>query len=142
MSALSKAELHAFIARQRYGVVATTQPDGQAQSALVGIAVSPELEIYFDTLGDTRKARNLRRDARISLVIGWDNEQSVQLEGSADEPKGAELAALKAIYYAAWPDGPTRESWPGITWFRVKPRWLRFSDFNRAGEDVVREMTF
>ena len=141
MSALSKAEAYAFIARQRYGVVATTEADGQAQSALVGIAVSPELEIYFDTLGDTRKTKNLRRDPRISLVIGWDNEQSVQLEGTADEPKGAELAALKRIYYAAWPDGPTRESWAGITWFRVRPHWIRFSDFNSAG-DVVREMAF
>jgi general stress protein 26 len=140
VSALSKAEVFAFIARQRYAVVATTGADGQAQSALVGIAVSPELEIYFDTLGDTHKAKNLRHDPRMSLVIGWDNEQSVQLEGIADEPKGTELAALKRIYYAAWPDGPSRESWPGITWVRVRPRWLRFSDFNRA-EDVVREMT-
>lgn len=73
-------------------------------------------------------------------MIGWDNEQSVQLDGTADEPKNAELAALKRIYYAHWPDGPTRESWPGITWVRVKPHWLRFSDFNRA-EGVVRELT-
>jgi general stress protein 26 len=140
VSALTKAELYEFIARQRYGVVATTHANGSAESALVGIAVSRELEIYFDTIGDTRKGQNLRRDPRISLVIGWDNEQSVQLEGLADEPKDAELAALKRIYYAAWPDGPARESWPGITWFRVKPRWLRFSDFNRA-EDAVRELT-
>ena len=136
---LSKAELYEFIARHRYGVVATTHEDGSAQSALVGIAVSQELEIYFDTVGDTRKARNLRRDPRISIVIGWENEQSVQLEGFADEPKGARLAALKLVYYAAWPDGPSRESWPGITWFRVRPRWLRFSDFNRA-DGAVREM--
>jgi len=139
VSRLTKAELYAFMARQRYGVVATVQPDGATESALVGIAVSPELEIYFDTLGTTRKAKNLRRDPRISMVIGWDNEQSVQLEGIADEPKGADLAALKQVYYVAWPDGPARESWPGITWVRVKPRWLRFSDFNLA-EDVVREM--
>jgi general stress protein 26 len=139
VSALSKAELHTFIARQRYGVVATVQPDGATASAPVGIAVSPDLEIYFDTLGETRKAVNLRRDPRISMVIGWDNEQSVQLEGIADEPKGDGLAALKHIYYAAWPDGPTRESWPGITWFRVSPRWIRFSNFNRKA-DAVREL--
>lgn len=139
MSALGRSELHAFIARQRYGVVATIQPDGSTESALVGIAVSPELAIYFDTLGDTRKAKNLRRDPRVSFVIGWDNEQSVQLEGRADEPKGAELEALKRIYYVAWPDGPTRERWPGITWVRIKPHWIRFSDFNRT-DDVVREL--
>ncbi len=139
MTTLAKAELHEFISRHRYGVVATTHADGSSQSALVGIAASPELEIFFDTIGDTRKAQNLRRDPRISMVIGWDNEQSVQLEGVADEPKGAGLATLKLVYYAAWPDGPARESWPGITWFRVRPRWVRFSDFNRA-EGAVREI--
>jgi general stress protein 26 len=136
---MTREELHAFIARHRYGVVATTHAGGSPQSALVGIAVAPSLEIYFDTVETTRKAVNFRRDPRVSLVIGWDNEQSVQLEGVADEPKGAALAALKRVYYAAWPDGPTRESWPGITWVRVVPRWIRFSDFNRAG-DAVREM--
>jgi nitroimidazol reductase NimA-like FMN-containing flavoprotein (pyridoxamine 5'-phosphate oxidase superfamily) len=139
LSGLTRAELYAFIARQRYGVVATTHADGSSQSALVGIAVSPSLEIYFDTVGTTRKAVNFRRDPRVSLVIGWENEQSVQLEGVADEPTGAALEDLKRIYYAAWPDGPTRESWAGITWVRVVPTWIRFSDFNRAS-DAVREM--
>ena len=137
---LTTGELYEYIKKHRYGVVATSHADGSSQSALVGIAVSPQLEIYFDTTGNTRKAKNLRRDPRISLVIGWDNEQSVQLEGVADEPKGDELLSLKTVYYAAWPDGPSRESWRGITWFRVRPRWLRFSDFNRASE-AVREMT-
>ena len=139
MTAPTHEELHAFIAGQRYGVVATTHADGSPESALVGIAVSPALEIYFDTVGSTRKAVNLRRDPRVSLVIGWDNERSVQLEGVADEPKNDALAALKRVYYAAWPDGPSRESWPGITWVRIKPRWIRFSDFNRAA-DAVREL--
>ena len=60
MTVLSKAELYEFIARHRYGVVATTHEDGSSQSALVGIAASPGLEIYFDTVGDTRKATALR----------------------------------------------------------------------------------
>ncbi|HTP76880.1 MAG TPA: pyridoxamine 5'-phosphate oxidase family protein [Rhizomicrobium sp.] len=140
MSGLGKAELYAFIVAHRYGVVATTHADGSSQSALVGIAVSPGLEIYFDTVGDTRKGQNLRRDPRVSMVIGWENEQSLQLEGIADEPKGSELEQLKLVYYAAWPDGPGRESWPGITWVRIKPRWIRLSDFNRAA-GAVRELT-
>jgi hypothetical protein len=141
VSALSASRLYDFIVRHRYGVVSSRAADGAPQSALVGIAVSRELEIYFDTTGTTRKAANLRRDPRISLVIGWENEQSVQYEGVADEPQGGELAALKTIYYLAWPDGTTRESWPGITWFRVRPHWIRFSDFNRA-KNPVRELTF
>jgi nitroimidazol reductase NimA-like FMN-containing flavoprotein (pyridoxamine 5'-phosphate oxidase superfamily) len=138
---VTREALFAFLSRQRYGVVSTSHADGSSQSALVGIAVAPSLEIYFDTVETTRKAENFRREPRVSLVIGWENEQSAQLEGVADEPKGAALADLKRIYYAAWPDGPTRESWRGITWVRVVPTWMRFSDFNRAG-DAVQEMRF
>lgn len=134
-------ELYDFVRRTSHAVVASRSSDGAPQSALVGIAVAPSLEIYFDTQGFTRKAVNLRADPRIALVIGWEDEQSLQLEGIADEPQGAELVALKAVYYAAFPDGPSRESWPAITWFRVRPRWIRFSDFNRA-QDAVREWSF
>lgn len=141
MTAAFRDELYRFIRAQRYGVVSSVDAGGAPQSALVGIAVTPALDIYFDTTGATRKAPNLRRDPRIAIVIGWDNEQSVQYEGVADEPKGDALIALKRVYYAAWPDGPSRESWDGITWFRVTPRWIRFSDFNRA-TDAVREITF
>ncbi|HXC54884.1 MAG TPA: pyridoxamine 5'-phosphate oxidase family protein [Rhizomicrobium sp.] len=141
MSVLSVSQLYEFLGGHRYGVVSSRAADGAPQSALVGIAVSPTLEVYFDTTGETRKAANLRRDPRAALVIGWENEQSVQYEGVADEPQGGELAALKSIYYLAWPDGPSREAWTGITWFRIRPRWIRFSDFNRAS-GAVREMTF
>ena len=95
MSALSKSELYEFVSVHRYGVVATTHADGSAESAFVGIAASRELEIYFDTVGETRKAGNLRRDPRIAMVIGGEDERSVQLEGVADEPKDSELDALK-----------------------------------------------
>ena len=31
---------------------------------------------------------------------------------------------------AAGPDGRQREAWPGITYFRVRPTWIRYVDFN------------
>jgi hypothetical protein len=72
-------------------------------------------------------------------VIGWD-DQTVQYEGVADEPRGAELEALQQIYFARFPDGPERLAWPGITYFRVRPTWLRYSDF-RATTPVIIERT-
>ena len=133
---MKRAELLTFIRRHRYAVQASTAADGAPQAAVIGIAVSDALEIVFDTLGTTRKAQNLAQDARIALVVGWDEEQTVQLEGLADEPSGAELARLKAIYFAQFPDGPGREQWPHITYFRVRVAWARYSDF-RAGGGVV-----
>jgi hypothetical protein len=46
------------------------------------------------------------------------------------EPAGAELARLKEIYFARFADGPARRKWAGITYIRVRPRWLRYSDYN------------
>jgi hypothetical protein len=53
----------------------------------------------------------------------------VQLEGVADEPSGDELARLGARYLAVFPDGVERAATSTIAYFRVRPRWIRISDF-------------
>src|SRR5215475_630056 len=112
---------------QRLAVQASSAPDGGVQAALVGVGVTDAFEIVFDTLATTRKALNLRVSPRAAFVLGgWTatDERTVQFEGIADEPVGAELDRLKNVYFAAWPDGPTRLSWPGIIYFRVRPIWI------------------
>ncbi len=47
--------------------------------------------------------------------MGWDDEVTVQCEGAAQYPDGRERATL-----------------PGITYVRVRPRWLRYSDYRAA----------
>jgi hypothetical protein len=55
--------------------------------------------------------------------------RTVQLEGVTDEPEGADLARLLELYFARFPEGRERQSWPGITYLRVTPTWLPYSDF-------------
>ncbi len=131
---MTRADLLRFLQRHRLGVLATVSESGAPESAVVGIAVSDDLEIFFDTLETTRKCRNLRRNPHISFVIGWDSEITVQYEGVAEEPTGVELDRLKKVYFAVYPDGPQRQPWPGITYFRVRPVWARYSDFNAGGQ--------
>jgi len=121
-------EVIAFLQRQKLGVVATVAADGSPQSAVVGIAVSERGEVVFDTLSDTRKAQNLTRDPRISLTV-WEGERTVQLDGRADQPSGAERERLLSVYFAVYPDGRERLKWPGITHVRITPGWARWSDF-------------
>jgi PPOX class probable F420-dependent enzyme len=128
---VTRAALVRLLREHRLAVVATVAADGAPQSAVVGCAISDALEIVFDTLADTRKARNLRRDPRVSVVIGWDREATAQIEGLADFPAGAEGERLRAVYFQAHPDGRERLAWPGITHVRVRPRWIRWSDFAR-----------
>jgi hypothetical protein len=122
-----------FIRRHRYAVQASTAADGAPQAAVVGIAITDAAEVVFDTLGTSRKAQNLRREPRIALVVGWDEEQTLQLEGVADEPTGDELLRLKRVYLAAFPDGVERETWPDITYVRARITWARYSDFRSGG---------
>jgi pyridoxine/pyridoxamine 5'-phosphate oxidase len=139
---MERAALQAFMTRFRYGVLSSTSKEGTPQSALVGIATTPELEIVFDTVKSSRKYSNLINLPACSFVVGgWDSEQTVQFEGLATEPQGEELRRCQQAYFAVWPDGPARMSWPGITYFVVRPRWIRFSDFDQRPR-LIEEMSF
>jgi len=132
-------QLYRFIHPRKLAVISTVAPNGDPQSALVGIAVSPQLQIVFDTVRSSRKYTNLKNDPRISLVVGWDTETTLQYEGIATEPEGEALRYAKDIYFQTWPDGVERQQWPGITWFLVNPIWIRYSDLDTHH---MEEMTF
>ena len=70
-----EADLHQFIARSKLGVLSTIAETGTPQSALVGIAITPNLEIVFDTVKSSRKYPNLIARQQCSFVIGWTGEQ-------------------------------------------------------------------
>ncbi len=119
---------------------ASASSSGASQAAVVGFAISDQFEIVFDTLSTTRKAQNLRKNPRIALVVGGlvaGDERTAQYEGVADEPAGAELDRLKQVYYAAYPDGPSRLNWPNLIYVRVRPTWIRYSDYNSDPPAIV-----
>lgn len=128
---MTKTDLFGFIQSQKLGVLGTISPEGSPQSSLVGIAVTPELDVIFDTVKSSRKYRNLSANPACSFSIGWSGEVTLQYEGRAFEPSGGELAGYQEVYFKKWPDGPDRLSWPGITYFVVRPKWIRYSDFDQ-----------
>jgi hypothetical protein len=137
---MTKTELLEFMRAHRVAVQASVSSVGGAQAAVVGIGVTDDLEIVFDSVDTTRKVQNLRQNQRIAFVIGGlapGDERTVQYDGIADEPLGPELEKLKAVYYAAHPDGPDRLSWPGLVYVRARPTWIRHSDFNKNPPEIV-----
>jgi hypothetical protein len=115
-------------------VLGSLSSEGEAQGALVGYAITPEFEILFDTVRTSRKYRNMLANPRVSFTIGdttnRGDERTVQYEGIAQELAASQLTELRPVYFAAWPDGVERQQWPGITWFVIRPYWIRYSDFN------------
>ena len=132
-------ELYTFLHARKLAVLSTAASNGDPQSALVGIAVSVQLQIAFDTVKTSRKYANLKADSRISFVIGWDAEITVQYEGIAIEPRGEALRQAQEFYFKAWPSCIEHQQWPDITWFLVTPLWIRYSDFDTRR---IEEMTF
>ena len=136
-----QADLHRFIAQCKLGVLSTLANAGAPQSALVGIAVTPHLEIVFDTVKTSRKYPNLIARSHCSFVIGWAGEQTLQYEGVAAELRGQELKRCQAVYFQAWPNCRAHLAWPGIVYFAVKPNWIRYSDFDQ-NPPFIQEFTF
>jgi Pyridoxamine 5'-phosphate oxidase len=137
---LTRGSLLDAMRSRRYAVQCSVGPGGAPQSAIVGVAVSDDFDVVFDALGTSRKAQNLRSRPEIALVFGsleGSDERTVQFEGIADEPTGADRDRLVDLYLTVFPDGRERQSWPHLTYLRARPRWLRYSDFNVNPPEIV-----
>lgn len=137
---VSKAALLEFLRLHTYAVAASNAAEGPPEAALVGFLVNDGLELFFDSFDSTRKVANLRRDPRIAFVIGGHtvgDQRTVQYEGVVDAPTGAELQQFKRDYFSIQPDGLRRSKLPGITYFRARPRWIRYSNFNVTPAQIL-----
>jgi pyridoxine/pyridoxamine 5'-phosphate oxidase len=138
---VTHVDLFHFIAKSKVGVLSSIGASGTPQSALVGFAVTENLEIIFDTVKSSRKYGNLIARPECSFVFGWSGEQTMQYEGSVEELAGAPLRQYQELYFRVWPDGPARANWPGIVYFVVRPKWVRYSDFDQ-NPPLIQEFTF
>lgn len=129
---MTRKELLAFMRSERFVAQASVTRDLAAQAAVVGIAVSDDFEIIFDTLRTSRKAANLRANPSIAFVIGGMHDsgiRTVQYEGVADIPSGDELVRVREIYFDVFPDGRERLTWPDLIHVRARPMWIRYSNY-------------
>jgi len=136
---LTKKEAFDFLKQSPLGAVATVSEHGKPEAAVVNLAVTNDLELVFETLQTNRKCINLRRNPRAAVVV-WHGDETLQYEGIADEPDEYARAPLLKIYFAAQPSAASHQGWPGLTYFRVKPRWIRLSRYDSSFS--VRELSF
>ena len=134
--------IHDYLERHDLAVLATASPSGSPAAALIGIAVAGKsngqgMAVIFDTLTTTRKYARLKANPRVALVIGLGDETTLQLDGEAEELSGEALAEAKEVYFGKWPDGREREAWPNITYFKVRPCWIRHSDFGHQPPRIL-----
>lgn len=133
--------IYRFIGQHQLAVISTVSPELKPEAALIGIAVSEKLELIFDTVKSSRKFQNILHNPAVALVAGWDNEITVQIEGTATllTDTTADIN-LKEIYFNTFEGARERaHTWEGLVHFKITPTWIRYSDFNEGG--VIEEMT-
>lgn len=131
-----KRQLHDFIAKHPLAVLGYNGVLGAPQAALMNIAVTPDLEIAFETTCYTRKFAHLERDPRVALVIGWEGQETLQYEGLATRPEARRRELARDIFVNAFPRKAPDEFWPGNDYFLVRPCWLRFSSYYHPRSSV------
>jgi pyridoxine/pyridoxamine 5'-phosphate oxidase len=76
-------------------VLSAVTDTGQPQSALLGMAVTQQLEIIFDTVKSSRKYPNLKKNPRVAWVLGCTTEVTVQFEGVAEGVSGRRVGQVQ-----------------------------------------------
>lgn len=125
----AKRKLYQFMRARQLAVIATADGDAKPEAALVDFAVTEDLEVIFETTTATRKIANLRLNPRAALVVGWDNDETLQVDGLVLEPEGQALERVRACYLSTFPDKASHQNWPGNCYFLVRPLWIRFSNY-------------
>ncbi len=137
---MTRHQLLGFMRAGKYAVQASGSRDGVPQAAIVGIVVTDDFEIVFDTLEASRKAANLRKNPSIAFVIGGCDDgtaATLQYQGVTDEPSGAELARLRESVLRAvsgWSRPPACRRRDLV---RARPTWMRFSNFAVDPPEII-----
>lgn len=127
-----------FLSRQKLGAISTVHPDGSPEVAIIQVTLGDVLNIVFDSFPGSRKLANIERDNRIAMVIGWDQNITVQIEGRAQPASAEEEQRLKYLHVANCPlEAEFLKQ--GAQLFTVSPHWVRYSDFR--GEPVIFELS-
>lgn len=122
-------QLVAYVRAHGDGVVATLGPGGAPQAAYLSLTATDRGELVFDARKSSRKIANLRRDPRVAVTVGGADGTTLQCEGLADLPEGADRARCSAAYAATFPEFAESMVSEEIVLVRVRLTWSRFGDY-------------
>jgi pyridoxine/pyridoxamine 5'-phosphate oxidase len=124
----SKQGILSFIDSKSLMTLATINNDGNPESAVVGFGQTDEFELIFSTSWLSRKAKNILNNQNVAVIIGWDDQGTVQYEGSARALSGDKIKKYSELYFQKNPKARLYKHDPNQRYFLITPRWLRFTE--------------
>lgn len=128
------ADFIEFVRASPLGVVATAEPAGRPEAALLSFGVTPGGELLFNTWATSRKAVNLAANPRVAVVVGCRGPVTLQIEGTASILGGEPLGDYFAVYAEQFPSARRPED--GYALVLVRPLWLRRYDITAGAAGV------
>ena len=128
---MKKEDVLEFIKKHDLAVISTVGSDNKPQAAVLEFGELDDFTIIIDMLNTSRKYKNLQTNPNAAVVIGWDKNITVQIDGTAYELAGQKLKEAQEAYFAKNPRAKKWANRPGIVYFAIKPSWIRYSDLNQ-----------
>lgn len=128
------------LAANRVMTIATLRPDGWPQATAVGYA-NDGLLLYFLCGRDSQKAQNLSRNDRVSITIGHDPDQVMEITGLSMAGHArpvldqSEAQAALRLLMARYPEQKIALPMPKVTdvsIFRVEPVVVSVLDYAKG----------
>lgn len=120
-----------FLNKRKLTVLSSVAPEGNPEAAVMEFAVRKDLEIIFDTATTTRKYKNLKENPRVAFAFGWEEWDTVQYEGIAQEVAGDEREQYRALFLEKHPDAKKWDGLPETVYFKVTPTWIRYTAMDK-----------
>jgi len=124
-----------FLKSHKLGVIATAA-GRQPEAAAVDFSETNALEIILTTLAFYRKYKNLKKNRKVAFVVGGEKSVTLQYEGLAEE---LSRNAFKKYYKRHVHKNPIEKKFgvmPEARFFKIKPTWLRYSDFTKQPNEI------
>ena len=136
-----KKRVLSFISKEILAAVATVDESGNPEVATMVVSQTDDLDLIFQTPNYYRKYKNIKNNPNIAVTFGFSLEDftTVQFEGVANEAKGDEIEMCRKIYVGKNPRSKRYAHLPENKYFIVKPKWIRYWNFNK---DEKFEMKF
>lgn len=137
-----KNKILKLMKESHFCVLSTVNNAGQPESALIGFSQNDNLELVFGCNMKSRKYQNLKTHPDVSAVVSQPEKRlTVQYEGHASLLQESKKDNVLKKHFDKLPFAKKYLDQPGQAWFKVVPKWIRYSDYS-SDPAFIDEMRF
>lgn len=123
--------INTFIDKNEECVLSTIGYESRnPEGATVGFSVQENYRIVFGTYKESRKYKNLIKDNRIAVTIGFSGAETIQYQGRARILSGKEVGNRLEQHFKKLPEAKKYKDLLNQVYFVIEPDWIRYTNIH------------